>query len=355
MDDEMTSAADDIAAAWDKVEVDETPTEEPEELESAELDDVSEPVEGDELPAGDDAAEPDTELAEQAIPESNADDEKGKGDDDDPAPISPPAAAREAWKDTPKAMKDAIAKRERDFAVGIQKYAEGAKRAQQMDQSLRPYQQYFAMNGNNPAKSIGDLLQTASLLQGGAPRQKAETVANLISQFGVDVETLDHILAGATPPEPQGQGVGQGVAPQLVQQAVQQAIAPYQQHMQQFQLMQQRAHQQTEQEVASELQTFATDPKHEFYNDVKMDMADILDLAAQRGLDLSLEDAYKRACLMNPDVSNVINSRTQQQQIQRKRRASASVSGSPAGPGGAPDPANLRGAIEAAWDSAGRT
>jgi hypothetical protein len=242
-------------------------------------------------------------------------------------------------------MKEAIAKREKDFAVGIQKYAENAKRAQAMDDVLKPYESLFTTNGG-PQNTIKALLSTGATLQMGSPMQKVNMVAQIIKEFGVDVPTLDQVLVGEQPEQPPA-GDPQYVQ-QVVQQAVQQAVAPYQQ-------AQQQAVQQSQQQVQNELVTFATNPKNEFYHDVKLDMADILDLAAQRGLELSLEDAYERACLMNPEVSRVMNSRTQQQQVQRKRRASVSVSGSPAGPGAAPDPANLRGAIEAAWDNVGRT
>ena len=70
-----------------------------------------------------------------------------------------------------------------------------------MDQALAPFQQYLAVTGEPPAKTIQGLLQTASILQMGSPVQRANTVASLIKQFGVDIRTLDDVLAGQQPRE----------------------------------------------------------------------------------------------------------------------------------------------------------
>ena len=78
---------------------------------------------------------------------------------EDPAPVSLPPAAREAWKNTPKEMREAIATRERQYAQGIQKHAENAKRAESMDRALEPFQGYFASTGLPPVQALGNLLQ----------------------------------------------------------------------------------------------------------------------------------------------------------------------------------------------------
>lgn len=361
-EDEANTTLDDIAAAWDAAEQETSDadqftgeSEESEAPQQLETSDASEPEERTEqqgedgAPSGVETSSPESQISDKG-PEGSEQAEvlQKPAEQDVVCPVSLPAAAREEWKNTPKAMKDAIAKRERDYAVGIQKHAEGAKRAAQMDQVLSPYRQYFAINGNNPAKTVSELLQTAASLHSGAPLQKAQQVVNLIHQFGVDVQAVDKLLVGETPDQP---------APaqdHAIQQAVQQAVAPYQQHMQQIQQAQAQQTQKAQGAAMDELQRFSQDPKNEFFRDVRMDMADILDFAAKRGMDMSLEDAYHRACQLHPEVSKVIGSRVQQQTVQRKRRASSSVAGSPGGPGGAQAPVDMRGAIEQAWDNAGR-
>ena len=355
-EDEAATTLDDLAAAWDAVEEPtdvEPPTENAEQLEGLADDQPEGSVDEPEVSAGSGGVEDTTQDAGEPVGSNGSAEADSPSQidtkDDGGCPVSLPAAAREEWKNTPQAMKDAIAKREKDYAVGIQKHAEGAKRAAQMDQSLSPFRQYFAMNGNNPPKTMHELLATAASLQTGAPLQKAQQVANLIHQFGVDVQALDQILVGESPQQaPQEQNN------QAINQAVQQAVAPYQQHMQQVQQYQQQAHQKELSQISGELTAFAQDPKNEFFRDVRMDMADILDMASNRGLDMSLQEAYRRACALNPEISKVMGGRVQQQSVQRKRRASSSVAGSPGGPGSSQQPADMRGAIEQAWETANR-
>jgi hypothetical protein len=91
---------------------------------------------------------------------------------------------------------------------------------------------------------------------------------------------------------------------------------------------------------------------------VREDMADILELAARRGLDMTMEQAYERACRMNPEISRIIAqreaagaARSGQSPIERAKLASSSVRSTPSNTPmqGASQPGNLRGDIEAAW------
>ena len=262
-----------------------------------------------------------------------------------PAPVGLPPAAREAWNETPPAMQEAVAARERQFAQGIQSYAENAQRAQAMDQSLQPFQQYFAMNGGNPAQQISDLLQTASILQMGSPVQKAETVANLIGQFGIDVSALDQILVGNAPPEG-------AVAEGHIQQHVQQAMAPYQQMLNNLGQQQRMSDQQVTVETQAAVDAFSKDPANEFYLDVRSEMADIVEMVTNRGEIISLAEAYKRACALNPQVQAVVASRAQNASLANKRQASKPILSSPSAAevvGTAHD--TMRGSIDAAWDA----
>jgi hypothetical protein len=325
---EENSLSEDLAAAWDEdPETDEIPVEET--TTSADPEPEAEPA-GAELavvddPAPEAVAEP---VAEGAAPQSLS------------------ATAREAWKDTPKAMQDEIAKREHDFATGIQKYAEQAKRADGMDRSLQPYQQYLSMNGG-AGKALEGLLQTGSGLQMGSPIQKAQIIGNLIQQFGVDIQTLDGLLSGnGAPPE-----VAQHSA---VQAQIDAAVAPYQQHMAQQQQRQQYENQQAGNAINGEITTFSAAPENEFYHDVKMQMADILDLASNRGQQMGLKEAYAMACQLNPEIKKIVDGRAIAASSGSRRRAASSIHGNPGGPGGVGAPGTMRSAIEDAWENSGR-
>jgi len=276
--------------------------------------------------------------------------ELGGGDtgtgSEDFAPQSLSATAREAWRDTPAAMKAEITKRERDFQQGIQKYAEGTKRSQSMDRALQPYQQYMQMNGG-AAESLQTLLQTGSALQMGTPVQKAGIVANLINQFGIDVQTLDGMLSG--------QGVPQEAQQQSqLEQMFNQRLGPMQQQLNQYQQRDQYQAQQAAGAINNELTQFSQAPEHEFYADVRMQMADIMDMAANRGQHMDLQEAYSTACQLNPEIKKIVDGRALAASSQSRRRAGSSIHGTPGGPGGSAGSNQMRDAIEDAWDAAGR-
>jgi hypothetical protein len=303
-------------------------------------------------------AEPVADDASEGEPDGGTDDPVSEATPDEPeiqeaddgstgldtAPNSLPPAAREAWKDAPTALKEAVAKREKDYEKGILKYSADAKRATEMDSALKPFEQYLGMNGGNA--HIGDLLRTGAGLQMGSPIQKAEQIAGLISQFGVDINTLDGILSG--------NGASAPVQQQdAVQKAVEAALQPYQEMMQKSHQREQASEQQSQQQVSNEITTFSSDPANEFYNDVRQDMADILDAGAKHGTEMTLKQAYDRACLIHPEISSVITARNAQQDIGAKRNAASSISGTRSGVNTSIPTGSIRDTIDAVWDNVG--
>jgi hypothetical protein len=338
---EELSLSDSLAAAWD---------------ESDEEDDVPrgtlEASDGDDGYSGE---TPDTDseelgAADEETVQSKASEDQPEVNPDTESLETPPKslspAAREAWNKAPEALKKDIAKRERDYANGMEKYRGNAQRAQQMDQTLAPFQQYMQMNGG-PQKSIQGLLQTGASLQMGSPAQKAQLVANLIQQFGVDISTLDNMLVGKAPPQ-------EAQANHAIDQRIQQAVAPYQNMMNQFQQSQQQQAQMNQQQVNNEVTAFSQNPANEFYNDVRGDMADILDMASSNNREMSMQEAYDRACRMNPEVFKVSQTRQSAQNMDKKRSASSSIHGTPSGGGDGGNHADLRSAIADDWDNTGR-
>lgn len=344
-EDDLTSA---LAEAWDEVEGKDDGTE-PEtgtEDESASAvgdDATAEGTAESESDGGTDADDPAVQSADKRGGDAPA---EKTGEQLLNAPSSWKPEMREKFKDLPKEVQDYVHQRESEVEQGIMQYAENAKRAQAMDQMLQPFQQYMAMNGG-PGQTIQGLLQTGAGLQMGTPVQKAEVVANIIRQFGVDIQTLDNLLVGKQP----GQGAQQSSE---IQSAVQQAVAPYQQFMNDFQQQQQMQNQQMQQSVDSDVTQFANDPANEFYEDVKMDMADLLELAANRGQTLSLKDAYDRACKLHPEIDQILSTRAAAKAANDKRQAASSITGSPGGDGSNAAPDSMRAAIEQAWDGTGR-
>jgi hypothetical protein len=202
-----------------------------------------------------------------------------------------------------------------------------------MQQVLTPYMPMIQAENSNPVQAVQAVMQTAAILRTAPPLQRAQAVADMISQFDVNINMLDEALSA----KQQGRRpAADPMAPIL--QALDQRLAPVQQFMSSFQQQQQRSQQQELGAIQQTTEQFLNDPANEFAVDVADDMADILDLAARRGQVMSLQDAYQRATLLHPDISKVIEARKlgkglaqQTAAAQNARNAAASVSG-----GGAP-------------------
>lgn len=265
--------------------------------------------------------------------------------DNEKAPVSMSASAREKWKNTPDEVKQEFSRLDKRMEGLAQKYGRDAQRAQQMDQTLQPYSQLFAMNGG-AQNTLPGLLQTAAQLQMGSAPQKAQAVASIIKQFGVDIVALDNMLVGQPlPPEMQKKTE--------MEQMLQQHLAPVQQQLQHYQQREMAVKQAEHQQINGEIQNFST--QNEFYNDVRSEMADILDLAANRNRNMTLQEAYDQACHLNPQIRQIIQARGSQATVQSKRKAGSSIYGTPSGNGSAASPDSMRHAIENAWENIGRS
>ncbi len=202
----------------------------------------------------------------------------------------------------------------------------------------------IAAGYQNPFQAIDTLMKTEAQLRGGTAHEKAQVVAGLISQYGVDINALDSMLAG--------QPVQTSENSQL-EQMLDQRLAPMQQYMQQMQNQQVMAAQQEQQQAQQTVDAF----QGEFLEDVRMDMADLMDMAAKRGVSMDLQQAYDKACMLHPEISQVVKQREAEQRLieagqvtaKKKAAASASLTGRQAGVPQKDPNASLRDTISNAW------
>lgn len=270
----------------------------------------------------------------------------------DKPPVSWKPDVREHWAALPEAVRAEVMRREVETERTLAQTVEARRYAEAISKAFAPYEAYIKAENATPLQVIDNLMGTAVRLRTSTAPELASMMANLVKQFGTGrfgnqfIEMLDGALAGQSPQVDQTQT--------QVQQVIQQQLAPVQQFMSQFQQMQEQQRQQMATQAAGEVNDFIA--KTEFGSDVREEMADILELAQKRGQQLSLQDAYRQACMLNPSVRAVLQKRaqargaTQQTQaVQKAKAAAVSVPGS--GPGlGAPkaQSADIRSAIEAA-------
>jgi hypothetical protein len=124
---------------------------------------------------------------------------------------------------------------------------------------------------------------------------------------------------------------------------------------QQNALQQQQAQQQQE---TAENEVVAFGENAEFLADVRMDMADLIDMASKRGQSMTMQDAYNKACVLNPQIQAVLQQRQQHKQLTgnsntmaNKRLAGSSITGNRGGGGAGGSGGSMRDTISNAWDN----
>ncbi len=226
--------------------------------------------------------------------------------------------AREKWASLPAEIQQEVVRREREIANGFNEVAQVKKFHQDFGGITAQHSAIIAAEGGDALKMTRDLFQTASTLYHGSPDSKARTVAAMIRNFSVDIQMLDSLLANQATSgsvSQQGNSAGQADAGQYIRQIIQQELAP----------VLGRQSKETQAVVDQDIDAFAADPKNEFFDDVREDMADLLEVAANRGKKLTLQDAYNAATMANTEIANVINERKLREGAEAKSTAAAAA------------------------------
>jgi hypothetical protein len=263
------------------------------------------------------------------------------------APQSWKPGAREVWAKLPTEVRAEVHRRESETAHVMQETAQARQVHDYLGQLQQTYAPALQAEGVDVLTASANLMQLASRLRFGTPPEKAQMAAQIIRNYGVDVnalaDALDGIPAQAQPGQMQQQ-------PMMQDPRVDQLF-------EQLSAMRQNREQQIMEKAVTEVEQFGGDK--EFFEDVREDMADILDLATKRGIDLPLDQAYERACRLHPEISKVLVARERAAQAgnlrgstQRAKDAASSVRGTPSGVSTA-QPNTLRSQIESAMEEVG--
>jgi|KBSMisStandDraft_5_1062788.scaffolds.fasta_scaffold00197_43 hypothetical protein len=270
------------------------------------------------------------------------------------APVSWKPEERELWGKMDPAQQAAVIRREREIDEGLRTSAEARRFHQEFSNVVQPYMGFIAAEGGTPLSAFQSLMQSGAILRVGSPQQKAALIVDAITRYGVDIPMLDSLLSGKV----QGQQAAPQNDPNL--RYIEQQLAPLRQFMNDMNMAKTQGEQMINQSTNQTIEQFAQDPANEFFEDVKADMADLLEMAANRNQVLSLQDAYKKAILLHPQVSQVVAQRNVNDKAaqlsaaaQKATNASASLpSGgqAPSQSDGNPFGMSRRAEIEAAWD-----
>ena len=259
------------------------------------------------------------------------------------------------WNQTPAELRQAIIEREAAFEKGAQTWKSKAEQADAILQQFQPYEWMLRNEGATPQTAIAPLLQTAAILRTGTPAQKAQSVAQVMSQFGIPIEHIQAVM---------GQGQSNVLDPQYNQLA-HEVQSLKQNLMQQEQMQSQRA--------MTVIQQFAADPKNGHFAAVQDKMLALLQTPQLLGQDVQfmserekLQLAYDTAVRLDPQLSAQVAAQQQaetqrvlrekaQAAAQAARSAAVQVTGAPGSPLAAPvNPNDRRSVIANALKAASR-
>jgi hypothetical protein len=235
------------------------------------------------------------------------------------APQSWSATEKAHWDKIPAEVQAVIARREEEAHRGITALGQDAALGKKLKDVINPYLPMIRAEGGTEEGAVRDLLQTAYTLRTGTPQQKAEVMQHVARLYGVDLSVA---AQGAPQVNPEVQSLRQEIA----------QLRGYLGNAEQQQ------HQHIQGQAQAIIETFAADPKNEFYEQVKPLMAHLL----VGGQAKDMQEAYDMACHANPDVRSTILTRSQadaeakraaeaKAKADAKRKAAGSISGSPAG------------------------
>lgn len=270
------------------------------------------------------------------------------------APLSWKPAEKELWAKASPELKAVIQRREREVQVALTQSANARKFQDQFVETIRPFAPLIQARNSHPLQAVKNLMTTAAGLTVGNADQKAAIVAEIINDYGVDLKTLDLVLSKAIESGSQNQNRGRAnIQPELLAH-----LAPIQNFMQEVNQSRQQRQQRIEQETEVEIEEFANDPKNAHFEDLRDDMADIMEVASRRGKKLTIPQAYAQALSLHPELSKIETQKAKAAELSQNAAAlkakqrSSSINGAPNSPGVVGAPKSRREALERGWDKA---
>lgn len=218
-------------------------------------------------------------------------------------------------KKLPQEAQDYILKRQEQFHRGLDQYREEAAYAKTIKSAIAQYEPYMQQLGVTPEVAFANLLKTEHTLRTGDQNAKMQMFRKLAHDYGVDL----------------GQALQQPFDPNM--HRMEQQLSQLQSQLQASQNSRQSAE---EGQLNQTIEQFAQ--SHEYFEDVRETMADLLD----RGIAANLDDAYTKAVRLDDGVFQKMQAKqlaemerqklAQSNQAAQAAKASAvSVRGSPTG------------------------
>ena len=184
----------------------------------------------------------------------------------------PEAAAKFAT--LPPEVQQEVLKREEDIFKGLESYKADASIGKALKGVVQPYMHIFQAQGVDPIQQVSGLMRAHVALATGTPEQKQQFFQHLAKEYGVDLGTEAPYV------DPQVAGL-------------QKQLADLQSRLNG---REQQEAEQVRSKLQAEIDTFASDPAHQYFDEVANDIAGLLRSGAAK----DLKDAYEKAIWANP-------------------------------------------------------
>lgn len=241
----------------------------------------------------------------------------------EPRPAMPKSLRMELqphWEKAPHELLSAVNQREQDYEAGIAQYKTRDAEAKAITDLFEPYQWMLRNEGATPQTAIAPLLQTAAILRTGSPAQKAQSVAQVMQQFGIPLEHIQQLFNGEAPQQDNQYN-------QLAQQV--------QQLTQHISNSQHQQNQQNNARVHGEIAKFAGNPAHAHFEALQPKMITLLENPGILG-DISnmtdgekLKVAYDVALRLDGSIPQIAQQQSAVAQVQKAKAAAIQVRGAP--------------------------
>jgi len=217
--------------------------------------------------------------------------------DDDAAPMTwdhkrPPSSwtpkAREDWGLIPEHLQKEIIRREENAATGASKLHTTYAPAKALMDNLHPYFDEVVSLGINPVDHVGMLLEAEKTLRTADMPTKFDTLLSMADQFGIPLRDMVNNTFGAEVLKPVQPAIPDEIRTELAE------IRAWRE-------------QQELTVVNAEVEQFGA--AAEFFTDVREAMADLI----EKGVAPDLQAAYDMAVWSNPEIRDILVSRTNPQ------------------------------------------
>lgn len=237
-----------------------------------------------------------------------------QGNPEEPAPIVedapvtvPPELQRlglrkeeaEAFAKADPMLRDAFLRRSEEMHRGLEGYRQKAQYGHEFEQALQPYMQTIQQFGVHPAVAAKQLFAADHALRYGSMQEKQQMMMKIAQDYRVDLNFDPSQLPQVDP-----------------------NVSRLEQQVQQLQSWIQQQNQAVEEREAqtlnSEISRFASDPANTYFEQVRGEMAGLL----QAGIASDLKDAYEKAIYANPTIRAQVLAK-QQAESEAKRKVEA--------------------------------